>query len=166
MKKDFKDTRFGKIIDKVKNVGLDVAPIIAKVGTGNISGAISDTISLLNGSDNSQAKELLDELTIRKKEIELDYYRVMTADIADARNREVEMAKTGKTDWLMYAAGITALSTFVLMVIAVIFVIEVRDNPLFHQLMGIIEGVALTVFSYYFGSSKGSKDKSEMLSKR
>lgn len=166
MKKEFKDTRFGKLINKVKDVGLDVAPIIAKAGTGNISGAISDTISLINGSDNLQAKELLDELTIRKKEIELDYYRVMTEDIANARNREIELAKVGGTDWLMYAAGITALTTFILMVIAVIFISEVKDNPLFHQLMGIIEGVALTVFSYYFGSSKGSKDKSEMLSKK
>ena len=166
MKKDFKDTKLAKLLGKVKDVGLDVAPIVAKVSTGNISGAISDTISLLNGSDNSQAKELLDELTIRKKEIELDYYRVMTADIADARNREIEIAKVGGTDWLMYAAGITALSTFVLMVIAVIFVKETQENLLFHQLMGIIEGVALTVFSYYFGSSKGSKDKSEMLGKR
>jgi len=166
MKKDFKDTKLAKLLSKVKDVGLDVAPIIVKASSGNIGGVINDTIQLLKGNDVSGSAELLDELTIRKKEIELDYYRVMTADIADARNREVEMAKTGKTDWLMYAAGITALSSFILMVIAVIFVKDMQSNSLFHQLMGIIEGVALTLFSYYFGSSKGSKDKSEMLGKR
>ena len=157
MSKKFEEkTKLGQFLSKVKNVGLDVAPIIAKVSTGNVTGAIKDTLDLLSGSDNT---ELLDEFVIQKKNIELDYYRVMTADIADARNREIEIAKIGGTDWLMYAAGITALSTFILMVIAVIFIKETQDNRLFHQLMGIVEGVALTVFSYYFGSSKGSKDK-------
>lgn len=165
MKKEFKDTKIGKILNKAKDIGLDVAPIVAKATSGNISGAISDTISLLKGESTQESQELLDELTIKKKEIELDFYRVMVQDLDSARNREIEIAKTGRTDWLMYASGVTALSTFILMVVAVIFVKEVKENSLFHQLMGIIEGVALTVFSYYFGTSKSSADKTKMIGK-
>ena len=72
-------------------------------------------------------------------------------DRQSARNREIEIAKTGKKDFLMYAAGITALSMFVLMVVSVIFFSEnINKNPLFHQLMGIIESISLSVFYYYF----------------
>lgn len=84
-------------------------------------------------------------------------------DRGSARNREVEMAKTGHTDWLMYAAGITGLGSFILMVCAVIFIDGVSENLLIHQLMGIIEGVALTIFAYYFGTSKSSTDKTKLL---
>jgi hypothetical protein len=51
------------------------------------------------------------------------------------------------------------------MVYAVIWVPSVWKNPLFHQLMGIIEGVALTLFTFYFGSSKGSADKTKLMGK-
>jgi hypothetical protein len=66
MKKDFKDTKLSKFLGKVKDIGLDVAPIVTKASSGNVVGAISDTVQLLKGADKLEAPELLDELTIQK----------------------------------------------------------------------------------------------------
>ena len=155
MKKDFKDTRFGKLIDKVKNVGLDVVPIIAKVGTGNISGAISDTISLLNGSDNSEAKELLDELTIRKKEIELDYYRVMSENVTERWNSDMV-----SDSWLSKnVRPITLL--YLLLVFSILVVFDSIENS-FEVKVGwvsLIESLLITVVVAYFGGRSYEKGK-------
>jgi len=155
MKKDFKDTRFGKIIDKVKNVGLDVAPIVAKVSTGNISGAISDTISLLNGNNNTEAKELLDELTIRKKEIELDYYRVMNENVTERWNSDMV-----SDSWLSKnVRPITLL--YLLLVFSILVVFDSIENS-FEVKVGwvsLIESLLITVVVAYFGGRSYEKGK-------
>lgn len=154
MKKKFKETKLGKFLDKVKGIGLDVAPIVVKASSGNVGGAIQDTIDLLKGADNLQAPELLDELIIKKKQIELDFYRVEAEDRANARQREVDMAKVGGVDWMMYLTGVTGLVSFVVIVYAVIWIPSVTDNELFIHLMGMVEGVVISnLFAYYFGSS-------------
>lgn len=97
------------------------------------------------------------------KALDLEELSMRLEDVANARNREIEIAKSGKSDAMMYVAGSVALGTFLLMVISIIFVKGTAANPMVHQLMGIIEGVALTIFQYYFGSSKGSSDKTKIL---
>lgn len=151
-KKKFKDTKLGaflteKLPDAVGMIG-NVLPDAGALGI--LKNIISS--SGLSPADKMEAQRLL-------MEEELLYME----DRASARSREVEMAKTGKNDWLMYVAGCVALGAFVLMVVAVVFIPNVKDNPLFHQLMGIIEGVALTIFAYYFGTSKSSNDKTKMM---
>lgn len=97
---------------------------------------------------------------------EKEMYELEIKDRDSARSREVEIIKAGGNDHLMYVSGYVALGAFLVMVFAVIFLPEsVSHNALFHQLMGIIEGVALTVFGYYFGTSKGSHDKTPFLKK-
>ena len=81
MSKKLNETKFGKFLNKVKDVGLDIVPIVAKASTGNITGAIKDTVGLLSGQDTTEATNLLNELTIQKKNIELDYYRVMNENV-------------------------------------------------------------------------------------
>lgn len=98
------------------------------------------------------------------QEYEKEIFQLEVADRASARRREIEISRTGKTDWLFYISGIIALSAFLLMVYAVIFLSVPESNrDMFIHLMGIIEGVALMIFAYYFGSSKGSAEKTKML---
>lgn len=104
------------------------------------------------------------------RELDLKELELRLADTANARSREIELAKAGKkNDPMMIASGIVVLIAFMLMVVSVIFNgplgLGIEGNPLFHQLMGIIEGVALSVFAYYYGTSKSSSDKTEMLRK-
>lgn len=152
-KKPFKDTKLGKFLkEKVPGV-LDVVDDYfppAKILTALVGK------ESLPPEDQSEFVKLL-------QDHEREMYALEIEDRDSARNREVEIAKTGKHDHLMYAAGYTALGTFVVMVYAVIWKPDgMEHSPLFHQLMGIIEGVALTVFGYYFGTSKRAEEKKKI----
>lgn len=110
------------------------------------------------------------ELTPEQKEkalelikIELEETKVYLSDKQNARNREIEIAKTGKKDPMMLITGIIGISVFVFMVVAIVFKPELQDNKLLIHLLGMVEGVAITIFTYYFGSSKGSKEKTQLL---
>jgi len=164
-KKAFKDTKFGQFLNKAGGSIPEILTIAGKVATGNIGGAIQyiigETSNILEdkAKNDANAKALLIEFEKYKMTYEKELFELEVEDRKSARTREVELAKTGKTDWLMYAAGTTALGTFLLMVYAVIFMPSTVDNTLFHQLMGIIEGVALSVFGYYFGTSKSQNEQ-------
>lgn len=101
----------------------------------------------------------------KSKEYDLQEIELYLDDVQDARNREIEIAKTGKKDPMMLIVGIIGISVFVFMVVAIVFKPELQDNKLLIHLLGMVEGVAITIFSYYYGSSKGSKDKTALLKK-
>jgi hypothetical protein len=96
-----------------------------------------------------------------------DFEREMTelenADRSNARNREIEIAKTTKHDWLMYAAGTSILLAFILVVIAAVFLNVEGTN--YVRTSTMVETLTVALVSYYFGSSKGSKDKTDQLLK-
>jgi len=143
---------------KGKNIvgkGLDIfGEFTGKEAIEKIGEALQDSTDL-SEEEKAEAAELV--------KLELEEFELANQDRDSARKREIEIAKTNKTDWLMYATGLTALSMFILMVCAVIWIPSVKDNPLAIHLLGMIEGIAGSIFFYYFGSSKGSKDKNELL---
>ena len=145
---------------KGKNIvgkGLDIfGEFTGKEAIEKIGEALQDSPEL-SEEEKAEAAELV--------RIELKEFELANQDRDSARKREVELAKTGSNDFLMYATGLTALSSFILMICAVIFIEKVQDNPLAVHLLGMIEGIAGSIFFYYFGSSKGSKDKNEILIK-
>jgi len=155
MSKKFSETKLSKILNKIKDVGLDVAPIVAKVGTGNISGAISDTISMLNGSDNSQVIELLDELTIRKKEIELDYYRVMHNNVSERWKSDMV-----SDSWL--SKNVRPLTLlYLLLVFSILVIFDSIENSLVVKVgwVSLVESLLITVVVAYFGGRSYEKGK-------
>lgn len=172
-KKAFKDTLFGKIVNKGKDILTDVPGIIVKAASGNYLGAVADVMGELSSSSNPQAKTLLNELTIQMKQIDLEFARVeleetkaYLGDVQNARAREVEYVKMGKTDWMQIIVGILGLIMLGFNLYAIVFLdIPEENETLFTHFMGIIEGVALSIFGYYFGSSKGSKDKTNLIGK-
>jgi len=167
----FKESKFKAFLDKagdkIKENGGDVINISAKALTGNISGAISETIELLTGKDDLESKALLSELELKRKEFELETYKLEVQDRDSARNREVEFKKAGGQDVMMLVSGGVAMVAF-LTIIFTILVVELpeKNENLVHQVIGITEGVAISVFTYYFGSSKGSNDKHKELMKK
>lgn len=155
MKKPFKETKVGAFLNNALPGIADVLP------DKGILGIAKNLIDKSTVSD-EEKKEMLAEIQSFEKEM----YELEIKDRDSARSREVEIIKAGGNDHLMYVSGYVALGAFLVMVFAVIFLPEsVSHNALFHQLMGIIEGVALTVFGYYFGTSKGSHDKTPFLKK-
>jgi hypothetical protein len=156
-KKSFKETKIGiflkeKAPDLLDKIG-DFLP--DNGGLGIIKNIISkdDTLS---PKDKAEALDLLNH--------ELEMYKIDASDRSSARAREVEYVKIGKVDWMMIATGITALLAFIFIVITAVYKPEVFEkNPVLHQIVGMVEGVALTMFGYYYGSSKGSRDKTKLL---
>jgi hypothetical protein len=150
MKKNFKETKIGKFLTEKGSGIMDI---------------VDDFIPPLKVVTNliDRDERLTPEEREAAKILAIQTYEIEVKDRDSARNREIEIAKSGKKDVLQLSAGFTALVTFILMVIAVVFGFAGTEKAIFHQLMGIIEGVALTVFAYYFGTSKSSSEKTKSL---
>jgi hypothetical protein len=102
-----------------------------------------------------------EEMTKEEKEIALEelnksiqIFELEVKDRDSARIREAEIAKTGKFDFLFYLTGLVGLSVFVFIVYAIVFLKVPEENKeIWIHLIGISEGVVLSIFGYYFGSA-------------
>ena len=151
----FKDTKFGTFLSKagdvLKDKGGTIAGIAIKAATGNISG---------------EAKALLNEFNMKMKEFELEMYKVEVEDRGSARDREVEVLKAGGDDIMMKVTGGVGLLSFILIVVSILFMdLPEANMKLIYHLVGMVEGVSLTIFAYYYGTSKSSKDKTGIIDK-
>ena len=92
-----------------------------------------------------------DKMEAHRQLVELYELEVMDRD--SAREREVNLRKYG-TDWMFNATGIVGLVAFAFLVYTVVTT-EVPDSnkEIFIHMIGIVEGVALSIFGYYFGSA-------------
>lgn len=72
----------------------------------------------------------------------------------------------GKTDWMKTYVGISFVNVFIFLVVWLITrPIPEGNSEILHFVAGEVSGVALAIATYYFGSSKGSQDKSETIKK-
>jgi len=139
-KKKFKETAVGKFL--IKKV-----PAFAEAA---LTGGPIEAIKTLIDSDPTISAE-------EKKRLHEDLIEAYKAEVADrdsARTREVEIAKTGRFDFLFNLTGLVGLGAFVVIVWAIL-VLEIPEpnKELFYHLIGIVEGVTLSIFGYYFGTS-------------
>jgi hypothetical protein len=167
-KKAFKDTLFGKIVGKAGSIIPDVIGVATKVMTGNVGGAIDEVLGHLGKSNDPKAKELITQLTLERDKILLEFARVDLAeteailgDIQDAR------ANRKDSDWMFNLVTIFGLILCAFIVYAITFIdIPEKNENLFIHLVGIVEGaIFLKIFTFFFGSSKGSKDKTKLFKK-
>lgn len=149
--KKLRDTKIGSFLaEKAPNVLNVVGDLLPEQGTlGIVKNIIDSTVP-----DAKERKALKEEMS----KLELEYYKTEVADRDSARKRQIEMAKAGANDWMMYVVGLVGIGSFALIVASAIFM-DLPENPLLHQIVGLVEGVALTIFAFYYGTSKGSKDK-------
>jgi uncharacterized protein YacL len=88
----------------------------------------------------------------------LKAYEAEVSDRDSARKREVEVTKTGKIDFLFNLTGLVGLTAFGIIVWAILALdIPESNKELFYHLIGIVEGVVLSIFGYYFGNSMKSE---------
>ena len=143
-KKKFKDTKLGGLLSKV-------APKILNVAGDFLPDAgVLSMVSKMIDADPNISPEDKKMLQNHQKEL----YKIEVADRDSARNREIEVAKTGKKDFMMTLTGIVGLLSFAFIIYAVVYVPTVTDNDLFVHLMGMVEGVVISnIFAYYYGTS-------------
>jgi len=143
-KERFRDTKVGKFL-KVK------APKILEVVGDALpdKGLLGIVKNLIDGSE-----ELTPEEKAMLHQHIKDIYGMEIQEKASAREREVEILKAGGSDWLFNVTGIVGLVVFCFIVYAIVYLQVPNENKeIWIHLIGISEGVVLSIFGYYFGSS-------------
>lgn len=142
--KKLKDTKLGKLLVKISPKILSLAgDMLPDAGVLGMVSKMIDTDPNISIEDKKLLKAQHKEL-----------YQLEIADRDSARNREIEVAKTSKKDYMMQLTGVVGLLSFAFIIYAVVYVPSVTDNDLFVHLMGMVEGVVISnIFAYYYGTS-------------
>ena len=141
-KKPFKETKVGKLLGKVGG-------LLPESGVLGVLKQVIDTDDTMRPEEKEEAHKQL-----------VEAYKAEVQDRDSARNREVEVAKTGKVDWLFNITGLVGLGAFGVIVWAILALdIPESNRELFYHLIGIVEGVTLSIFGYYFGTSMKDNKK-------
>ncbi len=135
-KKPFKETKVGKVLSKLTG-------ILPKEGVLGVVKNLLDSDDTLTPEEKKQALEQA-----------LEAYKIEVSDRDSARKREVELRKYG-TDWMFNLTGIIGLLAFAFLVYTVVTTkVPETNKEIFIHMIGIVEGVALSIFGYFFGSAK------------
>ena len=142
-KKPFKETGLGKFLLGAGSTIIDVVgDALPDKGLLCVVKNLINKDPDLNEDQKSEAHDRLVEL-----------YRLEVEDRDSARKREVNLRKYG-TDWMFNLTGIVGLSAFAFLVYTVVTTqVPASNKEIFIHLIGIVEGVALSIFGYYFGSA-------------
>lgn len=144
MKGKFKDT---KLFKAVKQYAPEVLATITDVGSIAYPG-LSNVSDIIRGTSESVQKKIKDAY-----QQDIDAFALEVKDSENARNREIQIRKMGDIDFMQYFAGFVGLGTFIFIVYALSFLtIPEGNKELFTHLVGIVEGVVLGIFAYYYGS--------------
>ena len=139
--KKFKDTKVGQFI-------LQKLP-------GFVAGTLPDNGVLgivKNLIDNDPAVTPEEKAQMHSELVEIYELEVMDRD--SARQREVEKAKTGGFDLMFNLTGLTGLSAFSFIIYAIVYLeIPESNKEVWIHLIGICEGIVLSIFGYFFGSA-------------
>lgn len=148
-RKKFKDTKVGKLIGKVAPSVLGIAgDLLPDAGVLGVVKNLIDKDPEVSPEDKKIIHDQIKEL-----------YELEVADRDSARKREVEIAKTGKIDWMHFITGIVGLGSFAFMIYAIVYLdIPDGNKEVWINLIGVVQGIVLSIFGFYFGSAvKGNK---------
>ena len=145
-KKPFKDTKVGKFLTKK----------LPEFAGAALTGGPLEAIKSLIDDDPAITPE--EKAQLHEELVEL--YKLEVADRDSARNREIEVAKTGRFDFMYNLTGIIGLGAFAFIVYAIVYLEIPEDNKeVWIHLIGICEGIVLSIFGYFYGSAvKRDKD--------
>ena len=140
-KKKFKDTKVGQFI--LKKIPGFVGDILPQKG---VLGVVKNLI------DNEPELTSQDKIQLHNELIEL--YELEVADSDSARKREVEKAKSGGFDLMFNLTGVVGLGAFAFIIYAIVYLqIPESNKEVWIHLIGISEGIVLSIFGYFFGSA-------------
>lgn len=149
-KKPFKETGLGKILLGVlPSVVKGASKVLPDSGVLGVIKNLIDTDPDMTDEEKAAAHDQLVEL-----------YRLEVADRDSARKREAAIVASGGRDWMMTLTGIVGLAAFAFLVYTVVTTkVPDTNKEIFIHMIGIVEGVALSIFGYYFGSAVKKDDK-------
>ena len=134
--------------------GMAVKAIAAKLG-------VEDTVEAVTNAIKSDP-----DAALKLREIDLKELEAHAKDRDSARNRETAIATSDKAPYInkvvtpFLALGVVGLS-FVLFTILIFVDVKPEAKDILIYILGVLSAAVTQILSYYFGSSQGSKDKSE-----
>lgn len=162
MKKKFVDTKIGSFLkEKAPHVIDKIAEVAGKSGIPIVS-QIGNVVDMLIPEMKEEIQPLLDDYD---NELPL-----LLADLADARNREIAIATSEHSPLLNkiitpLLAILILGSCFLLWYMVLFKDISPQKETIMAGIIGSLTTLSMGVVGYYFGSSQGSRDKSETLKK-
>lgn len=144
MKKKLKDTTIGKLLKEKAPKVLDaIGDILPSSGT---LGIIKNVIS--------QDPDLTPEEKAALHQQVVELYKLEVDDRDSARNREVELAKANRFDFMFNLTGLVGLSCFAFLVYAIVYLeIPSHNKEIWIHLIGVTEGIVLSIIGYFYGAS-------------
>lgn len=117
-------------------------------------------------------EEELMRLRLEEGKLGLEELGIRIKDVGSARDREVQIV-TNKDAPLLNKIVTPLLALSLLLITFVLFgVVMFQSDPvdssrkdILIYILGVLSAISTQIVSYYFGSSQGSKDKSEALEK-
>lgn len=174
IRKPFGETKFGKFAKKVGSKIPEIAGDVIDIATspnpiGTAIDMVKDKLKGEADGGNEQAALLLHELERDRMTWEKEMYEIEVEDRKSARN--MYMTKSGMADRIASQIinwNLPAIAALV--VIEILTIIYMEDKTLIAIISSAVGGVTtalinerLTVIQFFFGSSKGSKDKQKVI---
>ena len=149
-KKPFKETGLGKILLSVlPSVVKGASKVLPDSGVLGVIKNLIDTDPDMSDEEKAAAHDQLVQL-----------YKLEVEDRDSARKREAAIVNAGGKDWMMSLTGIIGLAAFGFIVYTVVTTnVPESNKEIFIHMIGIVEGVALSIFGYYFGSAVKKDNK-------
>lgn len=139
----------------------DVAQRVLDIAAGVTGATAPEDIEARLEADT----ELAHAFRVKAAELDADLEKAYLEDRQDARNREVEMAKLGKSDFVMQSiAVIVTLGFFTTLIIALsVDDLSADQKDVVMMMLGMLSTAFAAIIAYYFGSSRGSAMKNALL---
>jgi hypothetical protein len=153
--KPFKDTKLGSWLkNKAPKVLDTIGDILPDKGVLGIVKNLIDSEPDMSPEDRVEFQNLL-------LDHEREMYVLEVQDRHSARQRESEFVKvTGHSDYMVWFLSCSLMIAFGFIVWHLIRDSVPNENrELVTNIVGIIEGLLISIYSYYFGSSMGSRLK-------
>ena len=129
----------------------------------------SEDVSKLQIAQMEHEEELM-RLKIEENKLDIEELGMRLKDVGSARNREVQIA-TSKDAPLLTKIVTPLIAIALLLITFALFGVVMFDNSpvessrkdILIYILGVLSAISTQIVSYYFGSSQGSKDKSDQL---
>ena len=161
-------------METLLNILKGVAPVLATAVAGPAGGAAVGWIASKLGIDDDTIEGVTaaltgnPEMTMKLKELDLEYAKLDQQDRDSARKAYAEVAtsehstKLDKAVVPMLALGTVGLA-FLFIGILIFINVPTDQQQIIIFALGFITSASSQVLSFYFGSSQGSKDKTKEL---
>ena len=113
-------------------------------------------------------EEVLLTLRVEENRIGAELDKARLADTQNARDMNAVIQQSADASWLAknlsYILDVVAVGgAFIMGILLFVLKVPVENKELAFTALGMLLGLAVTVFNFHRGSSKGSKDKDNLL---